>query len=66
MKLFKQIYWAIAVIALVLAVYFAPKMVEYEWGIGAYIAIGWGVFLFFFGSVALFSDKIKKYLENKQ
>ena len=64
MKLFKQIYWAIAVIAFVLAVYFAPKMVEYEWGIGAYIAIGWGIFLVLIGIVAVFAPKIEKFLKN--
>ena len=61
----KKIYWAVCLIAFLLAAYFAPQMVEYEWGAGAYIAIGWGVFLVLIGIVSLFAPRIEKYLNNR-
>lgn len=61
----KKIYWAICVLAFILAAYYAPQMVEYEWGAGAYIAIGWGVFLVLMGIVSLFAPHIEKYLDKK-
>jgi len=56
----KKIYWAVCIIALVLSAYYAPKFVDYEWGIGAYIAIGWGIFLVIFGAVGIFAPQIQK------
>ena len=60
MKIIKRIYWIVAVLAFAAAVYYAPKMVEYEWGIGAYIAIGWGIFLLIFGAIGIFAPQIEK------
>ena len=61
----KKIYWAICILALVLSAYYAPKFVDYEWGIGAYIAVGWGVFLAIFGLVGFFAPQISKWIEKK-
>lgn len=60
MKLFKRIYWLIAVAALVGVIIFAPQVVEYEWGTGAYIAIGWITFVIVFGLVGVFAPQIQK------
>jgi hypothetical protein len=60
MKTFKKIYWLVAVLAFIAAVYYAPQMVEYEWGVGAYIAIGWGIFVLIFGIIGMFAPQIEK------
>jgi len=61
----KKIYWTICILAGIASAIFAPMYVDYEWGAGAYIAIGWFVFLLIFGLVALFAPNIKNYLDNK-
>lgn len=61
----KKIYWAICIIAAIASAIYAPMHVNYEWGIGAYIAVGWFIFLLIFGLIALFADKIKTYFDNK-
>lgn len=60
MKLFKRIYWLIAVAALIGVILFAPHVVDYEWGVGAYIAITWIVFVIVFGLVGVFAPQIQK------
>ena len=38
--------------------------VDYEWGIGAYIAIAWIIFILF-GLIGIYAHKIKEYYDKK-
>lgn len=62
----QKIYWGVAVLALILCLIYIPTHVNFEWGAGAYIAIGWGIFLVIFGVIGHLAPSIQKYLDNKK
>lgn len=61
----KKIYWTICILAGIISAIVAPMYVDYEWGIGAYIAIAWIIFIFVFGLIGIYAHKIKEYYDKK-
>jgi len=62
----KKLYWGLCLLAFVLSAFFAPKYVEYEWGVGAYLAIAWAIFIVIFGIVSFYAPQIKKFLQDNK
>ena len=61
----KKIYWTICILAGIISAVIAPMYVDYEWGVGAYIAIAWLIFILIFGLIGIFADKIKSHYDKK-
>lgn len=62
----QKLYWGVAVLAFILSAFFIPQFVTFEWGVGAYIAIAWGVFLVVFGIVSYFAPNLQAHFEGKK
>ena len=61
----KKIYWTICILAGIISAIVAPMYVDYEWGIGAYIAIAWIIFIFPIWVDRNICPKIKEYYDKK-